>query len=351
MRWGLLIIFLFFSSVAYGAQTQMTLQFRTPIEVCSLVSLPGDFILQNMGSKTAREFYQDNLGPTFSRGDKEWKGAGTVGAIAHGTLELLSLNDPFRMKYYHAEVITDIFRGRDLVSWSFFPIGFRGDIDIMYKQNDRRDEHFRKSFSVFRARALSQNSLLEMRERALYKVKHREELYKQRGVCSDFVNWAYDDSFTSWWNFIPVIRKGIAALYPPEAISTPDDLADSPYTKKICEVREEDELVFPKFACTKAIAKQIYAARDSENEKIASHAQMLERYLIKKEIISEDYQILIPKLNFVEPISEEEVLEAKKACRLCKFRARKPKGGRSPLNKMCRESCRKAYVHLCSESF
>lgn len=56
--------------------------------------------------------------------------------------------------------------------------------------------------------------------------------------------WAYDDRSYSWWNVVPGLRGVLRFLHPPEAIHTPDDLANAPQTFKVCEVRN-GKVLFP----------------------------------------------------------------------------------------------------------
>jgi hypothetical protein len=348
-----LTIFAFFCTLFIGAeafcasQKAILLDYRYPSEVCGLVSMPGDFLLQVRDEdQTLSEFFEQRMGGADQTSVK-W-GSGALGVLGYATKELLSLNDPFTMNYDHAEVVSEIKQSRNIVTWSFYRAGYRAD-GLTYKKYHDADTKYRSDIAVFRPVTLTATKRLKIREGALHKVENRN-YFRQKGFCSDFVNWAYDDIFTSWWNFLPVASRTVKYLYPFETIATPDDLADSLHTKKVCEIRNLMELTYPKYTCTTSIARQIYLGRDSENQNISEHSKNIEKYLIEKRIINENYDILIPKIYFKKPIPQKERLAAAKVCKRCKQRVQNYRNTRSKLSRSCKKACEKGRFIKCPTS-
>jgi hypothetical protein len=370
--------------------SERVLRFADPNEACALVAGPGDFILQKVAVPEVLE--QENGTETASkRTSSEMFGRGTMALIR--LKEILSLNDPFLMKYGHAELITQISSGKNIASWSFYPPSFqrRQEREAQEKgeaferqPNFRRYSYssieYRSNFSIYRMKALTSSGSVRQREKALERGQFTEagdfedqtsrldRAYGSRGVCSDFVNWAHGNHATSWWNFIPVVRKGLASVFPPEAFTTPDDLAESPYTRKVCEVgqrvvKDEDgalsltepELIYPGFVCTKDLIATLDPALKSSNPRVASHARHVEAFLTNEGIIDSDHRVLVKKLHFLEPISEAERATEQARCQVCRQEQQSRAaafGGKTgqvlpPMNEACRTSCAKARVVSC----
>ncbi len=370
--------------------SERVLKFSDPNEACALVAGPGDFLLQKVAVPEVLE-RDDGTEAVSNRTSSQMFGRGTMALVR--LKEVLSLNDPFKMTYGHAELITQVSAGKNIASWSFYPPSFqrrqeheaaeRGEA-FERKPNFRRYSfssiEYRSNFSIYRMKAVSSSSSVRQREKALERGEFTEALdfedqssrldkaYGDRGVCSDFVNWAYRNHATSWWNFIPVVRKGLAAAFPPEAFTTPDNLAESPYTRKVCEVgqkvvKDEDgalsltepELLYPNVVCTKDLIATLDPALKSSNPRVASHARDVESFLVAEGIIDSRHQVLVKKLHFLEPISEAERLEAAAQCRVCRrdHQARasayghRPGAAQPPMSAACRTSCAKAKVVSC----
>ncbi len=372
---------------------ERVLKFADPNEACALVAGPGDFILQKVAVPEVVES-EDGTEIVSKRTSSQMFGRGTMALVR--LKELLSLNDPFKMTYGHAELITQVSAGKNIASWSFYPPSFQRRQDREAREQGEQGEHFerqpnfrrysyssieyRSNFSVYRMKAVTASRSVRQRERALERGEFTQasdfedqstrlnRAYGERGVCSDFVNWAHRNQATSWWNFIPVVRKGLAAIYPPEAVTTPDDLAESPYTSKVCEVGQrvlkdeggmltltDPELLFPGVVCTKDLIASLDPALRSGNPRVSSHARDVEAFLVNEQIIDSSHRVLVKKLHFLEPISEAERLESAAQCRACRqdqqSRAgafgNKPGQALPPMSQACRTSCAKAKIVSC----
>jgi hypothetical protein len=282
---------------------------------CGLLANAGDIILQHEST-----FDEHHLGDNILRLAK--------------LKEILSFKSP-EIKYGHAELITDIATdtsGLSLVSWSFYPPKFQDHLP----PEDRKgpyvqygyggDPTYRFNFAVFRVLPGIIATTTELRELALKNTefKQRDSVYGYRmlqqsqgngksgatklvktavafstfmNVCGDFVAWAYEKHITSWWNRIPVARQIIATLYPPESIVTPDDLASSPYTEKVCDI-ENLKLKYPQGPIsTVVLMKAIQESLTSVNPIIQKHATWVRNFLLNRNIINVDGEILQPSFR------------------------------------------------------
>jgi hypothetical protein len=82
----------------------------------------------------------------------------------------------------------------------------------------------------------------------------------------------------------------------PEAIQTPDDIAESYMTKKVCDV-ENAKLVFPMRKPVASWLRELQADRRSNNQAVKTHAQRVIDELIKQRIISFDESPLFDVLE------------------------------------------------------
>ena len=135
--------------------------------------------------------------------------------------------------------------------------------------------------------------------------KSREE-YGQMGTCADFVSYAYDDAITSWWNFIPGVSKILNKYYPPTAIASTDDLARSSETRKICEVSQRVNLVYPSSFKTQILVDDLKEELESHNEKIVAHARYVQEFLIQRGILDASGHILYDRIDLLGENKEEE---------------------------------------------
>jgi hypothetical protein len=307
------------------------------VEGCGLLSMPGDFMLQEI-----HEDDDETLESIF----------GTPTVYLARLKELLSLHLP-TIKLVHADIISEILGRREIMSWGFYRASAHSKREkAEFKRYTGGSIRYRKGFEVYRAKGMTAESVMRKRERALERVA-RKETYGQKGICSDFVNWAYEEEFTSWWNFIPVFRRVLAEIYPPEAISTPDDLANSPYSAKVCEVEDFKNWIYPKSVCTKQLMEQIEAGLASKNRDILKHSQNLEKYLVDEKIIDSQHEVLIDKLHFVKPLSPEERVQTKASCSQClkeerfKLNGREQGASQFPYPKACEKICLDAEETQC----
>jgi len=275
-----------------------------PREVCSIVGNPGDLLLQRISNEESDQEFKN-----------KYDGIHFLGQV-------LSLNPSLGMKYGHAELIYQITNLEDLLTVSYYPKDTREGKKaedrlirlkkFMYYDNAWFDH--RSYYDVFRLTGLGDKDLAKKRSAAIEKVLHPED-YGDRGLCSDFVNWAYDNYITSWWNFLPLIRQGIATIYPPESVTLPDNLADSPFAKRVCKVRkkllmnrsgafdpDEDptDLIEPHMVCTADLMRSIRSGLSVENDALNTHADELAAFLESKDILDSEGQMLVSKIYFTE---------------------------------------------------
>lgn len=170
-----------------------------PYIVASLLAEPGDIVLHHLSNGAGEKIAYQLL------------------AYPAGLIDLLDFQDPVT-KYFHADVFVEANPRGIPLTRSFYPFS---------KRFKRGFAH--ESFSIYRA-DFSRAERADALDRAL------SERYPRTGVCSDFVNWAYRERLHSWWNVVPGLRAVLIRAWPPEALQTCDNLANSPRTRKICEV-------------------------------------------------------------------------------------------------------------------
>ncbi len=281
---------------------------------CGLVAYPGDIILQH-----EETFHEHRLGDNI--------------ILAAKIKEILSFKKP-EVNFGHAEIITNIAKDPlhlSLVSWSFYPPRFQEHLS----EEDRKGPFiqfgygdspmYRMNYSVYRVKRTLLSTITDLREEALSNIKYRSkdsvfgyrlqpqqdsqnegrstmewkkvEFSQLMSVCSDFVAWAYSKNITSWWNRIPIAKQVIATVYPFEALTTPDDLATSPDTIKLCEVNNLD-LKLPEAGIdTKKTIGMLLESLKSKNEEIRSHADWVKARLIKAGVISPEFEPLYDRFS------------------------------------------------------
>ncbi len=269
-------------SIEVSNLTKKTFEYQKPNDVCHMTSSPGHLLLQK--SKTDRTDLFADFGQKTSRGIQ--------------LLELLKFEDT-TIDYGHAEVITKINSGQDIQTWSYYPWMFnRGKqetehrppfvhmsegwtwcpywfdedgkkvVDCKHYTND-----YRTNYTVYNVNASSLEKELKRKEKALKKVDNKENFFRKGlAVCSDFVNWAFDNVITSNWNFIPGVKKLIQAVYIPEGWQTPDNLADSYMTDKVCEIKK-GELIYPLEMNLRDLIADVMINRTSKRKEISEHAE------------------------------------------------------------------------------
>jgi hypothetical protein len=279
---------------------------------CGLLSYPGDIILQH-----EETFTEHRLGDNI--------------ILAAKIREIMTFNSP-DIKYGHAEIITSVAKDSQnlsLVSWSFYPPRFQEHlpederkgpfIQFGYGENPI----YRMNFSIYRVRPSILKSVTELREEALANIQHRtkDSVYGFRylpvdpaladssnkmewqkiefgtrlSVCSDFVAWAYSRHITSWWNRLPFASQIIATIYPFEAVTTPDSIAKSPDTQKVCEISNLGLKIPGGKVQTSELIKLSVPSLNSKNEEIKKHSQWVLQKLISEHIIDQNLQILVPE--------------------------------------------------------
>lgn len=314
-----IILFLAFianaqDSTSLGVSSIKTIELPSSEMACGLVSYPGDIILQK-----EETFTEHRLGDNI--------------ILAAKVREILSFNSP-NIQYGHAEIITEVAKDSQnlsLVSWSFYPPRFQEHlpederkgpfIQFGYGENPI----YRMNFSVYRVRPSILKTVTELREEALANIKYRTkdsvfgyrylpvdpghphpsgrmewqkvEFGTRLSVCSDFVAWAYSKHITSWWNRLPFASQIIATIYPFEAITTPDSLAKSPDTQKVCEISNLDLKLPGGKVLTSEIVTLATQSLNSKDEKIKSHAQWILTKLLTEKIVDDSLKILIPEFT------------------------------------------------------
>ena len=111
--------------------------------------------------------------------------------------------------------------------------------------------------------------------------------------------WAYDNGIYSWWNRIPYLQNILVSIYPPEAIQTADNLANSPETVKICEV-VDGKLVYPEAIDTKGLVSVLEENLKSENNAISNHARFALETLKEHHVLDQSGQIRSDSITFLK---------------------------------------------------
>jgi hypothetical protein len=260
-------------------------RFESANDACFLFSAPGDILLRK--AYNLQEEYAD-FSPKLLSYIK--------------ILEVLKGSDT-HLDYRHAELITKLTSGDNIESLSFYPPSFnRGkpEEEKMPKfliNNNKYQGYllYRSRYAIVRVLGVSAEKMTQRKQEALARAEQMEN-YHTRGTCADFINWTYKNIITSKWNFIPGIKNLIPYLYMPEAIQTPDDIAESYMTKKVCDV-ENAKLVFPMRKPVASWLRELQADRRSNNQAVKTHAQRVIDELIKQRIISFDESPLFDVLE------------------------------------------------------
>ncbi len=315
-----LALFLFLLACTVKAQNELSLASIKEIIVpssemgCGLLTYPGDIILQH-----EETFHEHRLGDNI--------------ILAAKIKEILSFKKP-EVKFGHAEIITNIAKDPlhlSLVSWSFYPPRFQEHLP----EEDRKGPFiqfgygdspmYRMNYSVYRVKRTLLSTTTDLREEALSNIKYRskDSVYGYRlqpqqnnqsegssamewqkvefsqwmNVCSDFVAWAYSKNISSWWNRIPIAKQLIATVYPFEAMTTPDDLASSPDTVKLCEVNNLDLKLPESGIDTKKTLAMLIESLKSKNEEIVKHAEWVKARLVKAGIITPEFEPLFDRFS------------------------------------------------------
>ena len=298
-----------------GLET-LSFDFENEQDVCETVSSPGQILLQK--SKSSRTSLFTEFGVSTSRGIQ--------------LLELMKFEDT-DIDYSHAELISEINSKHDIQSWSYYP--------WMFNRNKQETEHrppfvnvyqgwkwcayridnngrkvqdcksynksYRSNYTIFNVRASSLKNERKLKEKALTNINDKSDFFRKGlAVCSDFINWAFGNIITSNWNFIPGIKHIVQAIYIPEGWQTPDNLADSYMTEKVCDV-EKDELIYPKKVNLHRLVNTLNTNSKSDNHQISSHADRIINKLMKKGIISRKGEPLGDVLIFTK--KENDLLD------------------------------------------
>ncbi len=283
-------------------------------EVCHTLGSPGHIILQK--SKSNRTSLFTEFGQNTSR--------------AIQLLEFFKFED-LSIDYSHAEVVTKINNAYDIQTWSYYPWMFNVNkqetehrpafvhvekgwrwcsvytTESGRKINDCKNysDFYRSNYTMLNVKGSSLSKELKRKEKALKKVEKKEGFFRKGlAVCSDFVNWAFDNEITSNWNFIPVVKKLVSAIYIPEGWQTPDDLEESYMTDKVCEI-ENKELVYPKQANLHEVLADITKNMSSSNELISEHAKRAYEDLKARGFIDNSGQPVVDIMVF----AKEEVID------------------------------------------
>ena len=292
-------------SMPLHAESILDLSEWYPIETCALLAQPGDIILQKIvydAKDPALGDAPEDLAP------EEVLEFGWGIVYLHRLKNIFNLWLPSRMEFSHSEIITEIEKGKNLVTWSFYPPIFSKNPESPFTKDPEHEKFrryanhsmiYRRDFSVYRVGRGSYS--LDLREKALEKVStqaSRNE-YAQMGTCSDFVAQAFQDRIYPWWNFLPGVRDLVNAFYPAVSISSPDDLARSPETRKICEVSEKTKLSYPSHVPTETLLNDLKLAVSSSNESISKHAKFTILKLIELGAVSMTGDVLLQTLAFL----------------------------------------------------
>ena len=270
----------------------ISVTFDNPYSGCALASSPGDILLQDC--RACDPEVDENCDPGES---PEISTFGRATSVAFKIKEVLALNPlAVNMKYCHSEVLTDIESGKNFVSDSFYPPIFqkmRGvspkDEKPAFRRYSINNFEYRSHFSVYLVRGYTQSHGRWYREQALERVDHKET-YSGWGTCADFVEWAFQSFIGHPLNQIPGIKVLISSLALGGA--SPDNIAQSPNTKKICEFSQDEgarvKLEYPTSLSTKTVVARMQNALGSKNEHIAAHARWIQKTLVEKSVLSSD---------------------------------------------------------------
>lgn len=265
-----------------------TIEVDTAPEICYYIMSPGDIMLRKSFGNDPETRENRDFGPT------------TLGLI--DLLENLKFQKN-ELLYRHAEIITSLPSPFNISTIGYYPWAFNlsqiedekkplfFEINIKYPYY----QLYRNNFSVYRIKSSNWPRQVFKRELALYRTDHYY-LYPRLGVCSDFVNWAYFHDITDDWNQIPVVKHLMQIVYLPEGIQTPDNLANSPQTQKICEIHF-GKLIYPQRVVLKDLVDMNRAALGSSRPEIYQHAQKTLDFLEKNGVIDQQYRPLFDTMT------------------------------------------------------
>jgi hypothetical protein len=241
-------------------ETSATIPYDKAEEACALLTTPGDIVLLYLGNSA--------MGKTLMQ----------LAVYPATLLDVLDLYGPVT-KYLHSEIIYEIEPGGEIKTRGFYPLVKR-----------YTDNQFLNSYTIYRI-----NGRISKQEKALDKITYQK--YPQTGFCADYVAWAYDNKIYSWWNRIPYLQNILVHIYPPEAIQTADNIADSPETERICEV-VNGELVYPEAVDTRVLVGLLEQNIKSENNSISKHALSVLEKLKEHHVIDQSGQIISTSITF-----------------------------------------------------
>lgn len=253
------------------------IKFKTALDACYSLALPGDILLRR--ALLTEGTTDDDFGPK------------TMALIK--ALETLKGNDT-KLTYRHSELIIDLPHYNNIVTLSYYPWQFNWGkpkeekMPLFLTIDNHYQEYinYRSKFSIFKVKAKNSGKAIKKKERALERAAKRD-LFLTLGTCADFVNWTYYSAITSNWNRVPVLRHAIALLYFPEGIDTPDDLADSYMTDKVCDV-ENSKLIYPTIIDMSHWVQELVSGKKSSSAKIRAHSEKIFNKLKQDKLIKED---------------------------------------------------------------
>ncbi|MBK22803.1 MAG: hypothetical protein CME70_02265 [Halobacteriovorax sp.] len=265
---------------------EKTVQFKSANQVCHTVSSPGEIILRKA------LMYDGSTDSDF--------GPATMKYI--NFLEKLKGNDQV-LNYRHAEVISNLESYNNIETESYYPWIFNLNkpeeekMPMFLKINNqyKKYQNYRTKYTVLRVKGLTHWGETKKRELALARLAIKQS-YSRLGTCADFANWTYFHAITSNWNVVPVVKQAISMAWLPEGMQTPDNLADSHMTQKICEV-ENSKLIFPKRIEVKSFVNRLKKDTKSNSKRISEHAEGVMKMLKEKGVIDENGERLTDIIN------------------------------------------------------
>ena len=248
--------------LASVTETPATIPYEKAEYVCALLAMPGDILLLHVGDSAMERAILK------------------IGVYPATLVDILDFNDPIT-KYLHAEIICEIDSKEGIKTEGFYPLAKK------YTGNQ-----FRNNYTIYHVKGP-----VSKQERALDKISN--EKYPQTGFCGDYVAWAYDNGIYSWWNRAPYLQNILVTVYPPEAIQTADNLANSPETVRICEV-VDGKVVYPEAIDTEGLVRVLEQNLESENNAISSHARFALEALKEHHVLDQSGQIRSESITFLE---------------------------------------------------
>lgn len=265
---------------------EKTITFKSANQVCHTVSSPGEIVLRKA------LMYSGETDSDF--------GPATMKYI--NMLEKIKGNDQ-ELNYRHAEVISNLESYNNIETESYYPWIFNLDkpeeekMPMFLKINNKYKKYlnYRSKYTVVRVKGLTHWGETKKRELALARLAMKQT-YSRLGTCADFANWTYFNSITSNWNVIPGIKQAVQLAWLPEGVQTPDNIADSYMTQKVCEV-ENSKLIFPKRVEVKSFVSRLNKDKSSNSTRISEHAEKVLEMLKTKGVIDEDGKRLTDIIN------------------------------------------------------